>query len=191
MELRFSQVHVTILNFALVGALAVVSAMCVRNVIERTVSNEPDAHVAASTRAAAVTPTRAYYDGIVKRDIFNLVPQNNGPAPVVVQDLHLRLIGTSLLSKSRPYAIIEDQNGNQSLYQVGEDIPDAGRLVSVETNRATIDRGGKRVAIEFRDSETPQAAPSQLGGVVGAPFERGIPRAVLRRMRGGGSRPDD
>jgi type II secretion system protein C len=188
MELRFTQVHVTILNFALVGALAIVSAMCVRDIIERTVSNEPDAAVAASAapKVAAGVRTRAYYDAIVKRDIFNAVPQESGPAPVVVEDLHLKLIGTSLLSKSKPYAIIEDPNGSQSLYQVGEDIPDGGRLVSVETNRAIIDRGGHHVAIEIPASEIPEAALSQLGGAVGAPPLKGIPAAVRRRMRGGG-----
>jgi general secretion pathway protein C len=185
MELRFSQVHVTILNFALVGALAVVSAMCVRDVIERTVANEPDAPVAASTaRTAAGTRTRTYYDGIVKRDIFNAVPQETGPAPVVVEDLHLKLIGTSLQSKSKPYAIIEDDTGNESLYQVGEDIPNAGRLVAVEVNRAIIDRSGHRVAIDIPTSDLPEVPPSELGGAVRAPMLRGIPAAIRRRMHG-------
>jgi type II secretion system protein C len=185
MELRFSQVHVTILNFALVGALAVVSAMCVRDVIERTVANEPDAHVAASTaRTAAGTRTRTYYDGIVKRDIFNAVPQETGPAPVVVEDLHLKLIGTSLQSKSKPYAIIEDDTGNESLYQVGEDIPNAGRLVAVEVNRAIIDRSGHRVAIDIPTSDLPEVPPSELGGAVRAPMLRGIPAAIRHRMHG-------
>jgi hypothetical protein len=190
MELRFTQIHVTILNFVLVGALAIVSAMCVREIIERTTSNQADAPVAASAarKVHSGVRTRAYYDVIVKRDIFNLVPQENGPAPVVVEDLHLKLIGTSLLSKSKPYAIVEDPNGSQSLYQVGEDIPDRGRLVSVETNRAIIDRGGHRVAIEIPVSEIPEAAPSQLGRVVGTPLRR-IPAAVRRRMRGGGRAP--
>src|ERR1019366_2019957 len=109
MEIRFTQLHVTILNFVLVGALAIVSAMCVRNIVERAVSNEPEAPAAASAAPKAVggVRTRAYYDAIVKRDIFNRVPQQSGPAPVVEEDLHLKLIGTSQQSKSKPYAIIE------------------------------------------------------------------------------------
>ncbi len=168
MELRFTQVHVTILNFALVGALALVSAMCVRDIIERAVSNEAEAPAASSAapKAAGGVRTRAYYDAIVKRDIFNQVPQESGSAPVVAEDLHLKLIGTSLQSKSKPYAIVEDQNGVESLYQVGEDIPDAGRLLSVETNRAIIDRGGQRVAIEIPAADLPEAPPSRLGGAI-------------------------
>src|SRR5208282_4181482 len=141
MELRFTQLHVTILNFVLVGALAIVSAMCVRDIIEHSVSNEPDAPAVSSAGPKAVTGVRArpYYEAIVKRDIFNETPQEIAPAPVVQEDLHLKLIGTSLQSKSKPYAIIEDQTNTESLYQVGEDIPNAGKLVSVETNRAVID----------------------------------------------------
>ena len=82
---------------------------------------------------------------------------------MVEEDLHIKLIGTSMASKSKPYAIIEDPAGNESLYQVGEDIPDAGKLVSVETNRAIIDRSGHRVAIEIPSSDLPEVPPSQLG----------------------------
>ena len=172
MQLRFSQIHVTILNFVLIAVLAIVSAMCVRDIIVRSVSNEPDAAAPVSARSATTgMRARPYYDLIVKRDIFNETPQESGPAPVVEADLNLKLIGTSLASRSKPYAIIEDPAGNETLYQVGEDIPDAGKLVSVETNRALIDRGGHRVAIEIPTSDIPEVPPSQLGNPVG-----GIPR---------------
>jgi general secretion pathway protein C len=168
MELRFSQRHVTALNFLLIAGLAYFAAQCVNDIVKRTMSTDSDAPSAASIapRSASGVRTRTYYDTIVKRDIFNLVPQNNAPAPVVAEDLHLKLLGTSLLSKSQPYAILEDQAGNQSLYQVGQDVPDAGRLVSVEPNRAIIDRGGRRVAIDLPPSEIPEAAPSHLGGPI-------------------------
>src|SRR5271166_5543296 len=105
MQLRFSQIHVTILNFVLVAALAIVSAMCVRDVIARSVSNDQEAPAVESLapKAAGRARKRAYYDAIVKRDIFNEAPQASGPAPVVEADLNLKLIGTSLASKSQPY----------------------------------------------------------------------------------------
>ncbi len=185
MEFRFTQLHVTILNFVLVGALAIVSAMCVRDVIEHVVANEPGAPAVspAAPKAAGVHP-RAYYDAIVKRDIFNQAPQEAGAAPVVEEDLHLKLIGTSLQSKSKPYAIIEDQNNTESLYQVGEDIPDAGKLVSVETNRAIIDRNGHRVAIEIPTSDIPEAPASALSGAIRSPRFRGIAAGARHRLRG-------
>ena len=188
MQLRFSQVHVTILNFALVAVLALVSAITVRDYIARRVADEPDSanNMASARPTSAVARNRPYYDLIVKRDIFNEAPQETGPAPVVEADLTIKLIGTSLLSRSKPYAIIEDPAGNESLYQVGEDIPDAGRLVSVEVDRAIIDRGnGHRVAIEIPRSDLPAVPPSQLG--VGAlprtPFLKGLPAAMRRRLR--------
>ena len=108
---------------------------------------------------------------------------------MVEADLNIKLIGTSLLSKSKPYAIIEDPAGNETLYQVGEDIPDAGRLVSVETNRAIIDRGGHRVAIEIPTSDLPEVPPSQLGGgpagvgAIRGPLLRGLPAAMRRKLQ--------
>jgi general secretion pathway protein C len=190
MELRFSQRHVTALNFLIIVGLAYFAAQCVNDIVKRTMSTDSDAPVAASIAPRSVTGvrTRTYYDAVVKRDIFNLVPQNNAPAPVVAEDLHLKLLGTSLLSKSQPYAILEDPAGNQSLYQVGQDVPDAGRLVSVEANRVIIDRGGRRVAIDIPPSEIPEAEPSQLGGAMalrrGAiAMPRGIPSIMQRHMR--------
>src|SRR5271168_546984 len=105
MQLRFSQIHVTILNFVLVAALAIVSAMCVRDIITRSVTNESDAaaELPAARKARGGMPSRAYYNTIVRRDIFNEAPQPTAPAPVVQEDLHLKLIGTSILSKSKPY----------------------------------------------------------------------------------------
>src|SRR5271156_507212 len=191
MQLRFSQIHVTILNFVLIAALAIVSAMCVRDIIARSVATDSDAPVSTSGEHRSMTGvrSRAYYDAIVKRDIFNQTPQENAaPPPVVEADLNIKLIGTSLISKSKPYAIIEDPAGNESLYQVGDDIPDAGKLVSVETNRAIIDRGGHRVSIEIPSTDISAVPPSDLGGgmtgvAAGRAF-RGLPAALRRRLRG-------
>jgi type II secretion system protein C len=186
MQLRFSQIHVTILNFVLIAALAIVSAMCVRDIIARSVSNEPDEPVSTSAhRINLGTRARAYYDQIVKRDIFNETPQESRPTVVPEADLNIKLIGTSILSRSKPYAIIEDPAGNESLYQLGEDIPDAGRLVGVETSRAIIDRGGHRVAIELPSDDIPEAPPSDLGaGAIRGPALRGLSAAMRNRLRG-------
>jgi general secretion pathway protein C len=187
MEIRFTQLHVTILNFVLVGALAIVSAMCVRDIIERSVSNEPAAPAASAAAPKAAGPhARAYYDAIVKRDIFNEVPQESGPAPVVEEDLHLKLIGTSLLSKSKPYVIVEDDHNIESLYQMGEDIPDAGKLVAVETSRAIIDRNGHRVAIEIPASEIAAVPSSALSSAIRSPRQRGVHPAIRRGPHGFG-----
>jgi general secretion pathway protein C len=186
MELRFTQRHVVALNILLIAGVVYFAARCVNDFVLRrmTVDTAPVATTAAP-KSFSGAKTRNYYDAIVKRDVFNLVPQEIGPAPVVVEDLHLKLLGTSLISKSKPYAIVEDQQGNQSLYQVGEDIPDAGRLVSVERTRAIIDRGGTRVAIEIPTSNIPEVGPSRLGGpklpIGPMTFPRGLPAMMNRR----------
>jgi general secretion pathway protein C len=177
MELRFTQRHVVALNFLLIAGVVYFGARCVNDVVLRYMSTNKEAPIeaAAAPRTASGIRNRAYYDAIVTRDVFNLVPQQSAPAPVVAEDLHLKLLGTSLLSRSKPYAIIEDQSGAQSLYQVGEDIPDAGRLISVEPTRAIIDRGGQRVAIEIPSTDIPEAGPSRLGVSPGIFPHLGIP----------------
>jgi len=195
MQLRFSQVHVTILNFVLIAALAIVSAMCVRDIIERSVAAEPETSSTASfvPKIPSGVRTRIYYDQIVKRDIFNAAPQESAPAPVVEADLNLKLIGTSIVSRAKPYAIIEDTDGNESLYRVGDSIPDAGTLVSVENTRAIIDRGGgNRVAIEIPTSDIPEVPPSELGSAAAVRpgvLRRNFPALLRNRLRGFGRHP--
>ncbi len=153
------------LNIMLIVGLAYFAAQCVNDIVARSMTkDEPTTRSAARARKVMTGPrTRTRYDLIVKRDIFNLTPQEVARAPVVVEDLHLKLLGTSALTKSKPYAILEDPNGQQSLYQLGEEIPDAGKLVSVEVNRVIIDHGGRRVAIDIPSSDLPIAEPSRLG----------------------------
>src|SRR5271163_1387079 len=187
MELRFTQRHVIALNLLLIAGVVYFAVRCIDDIVLRRMSTDSAAPIEAATAPnSSGVQTRIYYDTIVKRDVFNLAPQDNGPAPVVVEDLHLKLLGTSLLSKSQPYAIVEDPAGNESLYQVGEDIPDAGKLVGVEVNRAIIDHGGQRVALEIPTAEMQEATPSQLGGLntghIPAVVQR---RGANRRFRGG------
>ncbi len=165
MELRFNQRHVMALNLLLIVGLTYFAAQFVNDIVARSMAKgEPATRSAARTRKVMAGPrTRGRYDLIVKRDIFNLTPQEVARAPVVVEDLHLKLLGTSTLTKSKPYAILEDPNGQQSLYQLGEEIPDAGKLVSVELSRVIIDHGGRRVAIDLPSSDLPIAEPSRLG----------------------------
>jgi len=65
-------------------------------------------------------------------------------------DLHLKLVGTSHLSLAEPFAVIEDQRNNQqSLYKLGSDVADAGKLVAIEKERVVIDHAGQLVALEI------------------------------------------
>src|SRR5579863_4186861 len=186
MELRFTQRHVMALNLVLIAGIAYFAAQCVNDIVKRRMSAGNETPVEAATAPPTVSGvrSRAHYDVIVSRDIFNLVPQVVAPPPVVEEDLHIRLLGTSLLSRSKPYAVFEDPAGNQSLYQVGEDIPDAGKLVGVEATRAIIDRGGHRVALEIPSTDMQAPAPSHLGGPLNLP--RGIP-AIMQPHPGAAS----
>jgi hypothetical protein len=59
-------------------------------------------------------------------------------APIENDALAVKLTGTSQQSTGKPFAIIEDREGVQALYQVGQMIPDAGRLLDVARESAVI-----------------------------------------------------
>jgi len=129
----------------------------------------------APVRLGTGTHPRAYYNPIVTRDIFNLAPPPEA-APVENAAIDIKLIGTSQMSAGKPYAIIEDANGKQALYRVGEQVPDAGQLVEVAKNRAVVLHNGHRVAIEI----------PQEGLTPGAPLNLRPTPGFMRRLPGGG-----
>lgn len=178
-EWRFSEWHVRVLNALLVAAIAYFAALCVEDVIARALHPAPSITpppISAVSSANGIRP-RGFYDAIVRRDIFNLTPQESAPAPVVAEDLHIKLLGTSMLSRKRPYAIIEDQTGEQSLYKLGDEIPDAGKLVAIETTRAIIMHNGQRVALEMPKNDFPTAEPAPNPLDINAMrFRRGLNR---------------
>jgi general secretion pathway protein C len=166
MEFRLSQRHIIAVNFLLIAGLAYFAARSVNQIVALFVAAPPAAPPAISDRyrTASGAHPRAYYDAIVKRDIFNLVPQ---AAPVehveTAVDLHLRLLGTSTATRQKPYAIIENQSGEQSLYQLGQDIPDAGRLIKVEKSRVIVQHGAQQIALEIPETAMPAAVPVHRG----------------------------
>jgi general secretion pathway protein C len=176
-------------NVVLGAALVYVAVLCAIDITEFVKStNKPIAHATHPAAAAATGPrTRPYYDAIVKRDIFNLVPQQvAAPPPVVSEDLHLKLLGTSLATKSKPYAIIGDDNGvNQKIYQLGDQIPSAGTLVTVENTRVIIDHDGHRVALEMPKLDLPDLTNSGLDAepapAPAPPPRPAVPRSPVRR----------
>lgn len=108
--------------------------------------------------------SRAAYDIIKQRDIFNLTPAPEVSAPVEKEDLNIKLLGTSHLTGNvHDFAIIEDQSGNQQLYRLGETIPNIGRLVQIGKSRAIIDRNGRRVAIEIDKNALGQSGDDDAG----------------------------
>lgn len=176
MTLRFSERYVMGLNLLLIAILAYFLALSVNDVILGRVANGAPAHppsLLGAEPSAPVTRPRAFYDAISKRDIFNLVPVTEAPAEVAT-NLHIKLIGTSSLSLSQPFIIVEDDNNHeQSLYRMGDEIPDAGKLVAVYKDHAIILHQGRRIKIEMPTDQN--AEPAE----VPRPF--GLPRAPLRR----------
>jgi general secretion pathway protein C len=179
MTLRFSERYVMALNLLLIAILAYFLALSVNDIILGRVA-DASAHLPSLLGAeptAPVTRPRTFYDAISRRDIFNLVPVTEAPAEVAT-NLHIHLLGTSTLSLSQPFIIVEDDNNHeQSLYRMGDDIPDAGKLVGVYKDHAIVLHEGRRIKIEMpaEDNGTPAEVPR--------PF--GLPGATFRRfMRG-------
>ena len=164
MELNLSDRYIMALNVLLFAVLAYFAVLSVNDVLAyRRAPAEAAAPRAGSKVAddSSADRTRAAYQAIVERDIFNLVPPPTAPAQVIVEDLHLTLIGVSQTTKGKPYAIIADRSGQQSVYRVGEMIPNCGQLLEVGTDRAIVEHGGKQVAIEL-PKEDMNSAPGSV-----------------------------
>jgi general secretion pathway protein C len=182
MTLRFSERYVMALNLLLIAILAYFLALSVNDIILGRVA-DASAHLPSLLGAeptAPVTRPRTFYEAISRRDIFNLVPVTEAPAEVAT-NLHIHLLGTSTLSLSQPFIIVEDDNNHeQSLYRMGDDIPDAGKLVGVYKDHAIVLHEGRRIKIEMPAEDN--GAPAE----VPRPF--GLPGATFRRfMRGRGN----
>jgi general secretion pathway protein C len=178
MGLNLSERYLTAFNVLLIAGIAYFSALSVNDVLKsRSYNISLGASLPAARLAAEVTNPRPFYDQIVQRNIFVPPQQEVAPAPPPPVDLHLKLLGTSFQTKDKPEAIIMDERSSeQSLYRLGDDIPDAGKLVAVEKNRVYIDVSGNRIALEIpADAMTsPESSP------IFSPAAR-----IGRRHRGG------
>jgi general secretion pathway protein C len=152
MTLRFSERYVMALNLLLIAVAAYFLALSVNDIVLARISSGAPPRIpslgAASRNASGAHP-RSYYDAISRRDIFNLEPAPEAPT-VAAANLHIRLVGTSSLTLSQPFIIVEDQtNHEQSLYRLGDEIPDTGKLVGVYKDHAVILSQGKRIRLDM------------------------------------------
>jgi type II secretion system protein C len=184
-ELRLNERHIIAANFLLIAVLAYVAALAVNDLIGQLISGAPAGGgevVTAVTPASRVNHPRAFYDQIVRRDIFNVTPQLETEHVPTAEDLGVKLLGTSQLTLAKPFAIIEGRDGNQTLYQLGEEIPDAGQLVKVEQNRVLVNHDGRVVALELPNANVAGGAVSRGEPAVSLPTR-------LRRGHAGIERP--
>jgi type II secretion system protein C len=153
---RFPQQYVAVLNLFLIGITVYFLALAVSNGIKLhlariDVASFPGSHRQQhSERLQAGPQPRAYYDTIVQRDIFNRAPVvAPTQAPVENENLNITLIGTSHLSIGKPFIIVENADGDQSLYRQGETIPNVGPVLSIGRNKAVVLHNGHRVVLQI------------------------------------------
>src|SRR5260370_32497625 len=91
----------------------------------------------------------------MRGDMVNLAPAPVEAGPAENEDLQLTLLGTSHLTEGKPFAIIQDTSQNQSLYRLGDTIPNAGKLVEVKKDRVVVLHNGHRVAVEMSHQDMP------------------------------------
>lgn len=168
MRFALSERYVVALNFLLIAGCAYFAARAVNDTVaRRLIVIPPSPNVAIAQRGPIQRP-RDVYDVIVDRDIFNAVKQEAAPAPPPAPaptDLHLKLVGVSLASWTKPFAILEDQNTHdQAVYQLGNQIPDAGELTAVKKTEVVINHDGTLITLKM---ETDQ--PDQSAGAAPAP----------------------
>jgi general secretion pathway protein C len=151
MVLRFSERYLTWLNLLLIAVVAYFLALSVNGIVRGRLSGgalQLSATSGVKLVAARHYP-RAYYEVIARRDIFNLEPEHEAPAAVAT-NLHVKLLGTSHLTLSRPFIILQNETTDtQSLYRLGDEIQGVGKLIGVYKDSAVLLRNGHRIKLEM------------------------------------------
>src|SRR5579862_2477724 len=139
MDFRLTERHIVALNFLLIAVLAYFAALSVNDIVAmRLARPEPVSTLASPrTNSGVGNLSRGAYQEIVSRDIFNIAPPPQARVRVVEKiDLPYELVGVSTLSAGKaPYAILSDRMGQQMLYKLGQNIPQAGKMVEVDSDR--------------------------------------------------------
>jgi len=175
MELHLSDRHIVALNLLLVTVLAYFAALALNDVVglRHASADSPAVNMRSmASDDASVNRPRAEYQMIVERDIFNIEAPPAAPPQVVEEDIHLTLVGVSQATKGKPYAIVADARGEQSVYRVGEIIPDSGKLLEVDKDRAIVEHDGKQVVLEIPKDEMSDDGSGMMstgGGVTSGP----------------------
>src|SRR5579864_3350665 len=187
MRLTLSERYVVVLNFLLIAGCAYFAARSVNDIVARHLIVIPPAPAVAAPARAPQRLTRASYDLIVDRDIFNSVkqqaaPPQQAPQQTTAADLHIKLVGTSHLTWTKPFAVFEDNNTHdQAIYRQSEQIPDAGELVSVEKTKAVINHNGTMITLEMpTDQVDTGSSPVPAQAPIVSAMPPGLNREVER-----------
>lgn len=181
MTFNIPEKYVYIINALMVALIAWFAALSVGDAVRlRLAGGASSAEISGGARLPfGMSRSAALYEPIVRRDIFNLAPapESASAAAATTEDLSITLLGTSHLSGGiKPFAIIEDAAGGQTLYRLGETIPNAGRLLAIGHERIVVLHNGHRVAVAIPRDELGDSVNSQ-NGIGGGRMQR------LRQLR--------
>ncbi len=168
MTFNIPERYVYIINALMVALIAWFAALSVGDAVRlRLAGGASSAETSGGARLPfGMSRSAALYEPIVRRDIFNLAPapESASSAAATTEDLNITLLGTSHLSGGiKPFAIIEDAAGGQTLYRLGETIPNAGRLLAIDHERIVVLHNGHRVAVAIPRDELGDSVNSQNG----------------------------
>ncbi|MBE3602240.1 PDZ domain-containing protein [bacterium] len=168
MTFNLPERYIYLINALIVAAIAWFAALSVSDAVRLHFAGGEAALPEQTDQAQHLPPgmfrSAALYEPIVRRDIFNLEPAPAAAPPTTTtnENLSITLLGTSHLSGGiKPFAIVEDAAGNQTLYRLGETIPDAGRLIQIDRDRIVVLHEGKRVAVQIPADELGDSLGSQ------------------------------
>ena len=188
MNFNLSERYIYLINGLIGIAILWFLALSVGDAVRLRLANNvmPAASESATSHERGLTGLRprVLYNAIVERDIFDFAPPPAPVAPVESEDLQVKLLGTSHLTTGKPYIIVEDNDGDESLYRQGDTIPNVGRVLEIGRERAIILHNGKRVALEIpHDSGEVPTVPMFGGrmrrrGFINNPMMRRLGRRV-------------
>lgn len=131
--------------------------------------NTLDAALATAARETTSQTKKPDYSLIATKNIMGKLggpdaPKTTEPPAKPTSSLPLSLIGTFVTKGEQPYAIIEEgKKKNQEMFAVGDKVFEEAKLISIEVDRVTINRGGKNETLLL--DNTPDGGSDSKEGV--------------------------
>lgn len=100
------------------------------------------------------------YAMILKNNAFGfpggelkLLSQEKSSSPHLASAAGVSLVGTATGTRKTSYAIIENKEGKQDVFHIGDNIFNVGILKSVSRDEVTVNQGGRLIKIAFKEEK--------------------------------------
>ncbi len=154
------QKRLYLVNAIFIGLIFVSALILTRDIIAMSEPKNVTSEKAAKSQTAPhTTKILLSYDAILSRNPFGppagkltQIEGTSGGGQKTPVEGELSLIGTSVGPRQYSYAIFENKNGEQEVFNLGDAVYNYGILSSIKTEKVELTQGGKKIEIPMADS---------------------------------------